>query len=118
MTAFSPLQHQVLAAMGIPLWQRPQPPTAPLTLVSDSDELSHSRLFAAVCSVLAINPAQVVKAPTAPATGRCWLISSQCVAPRLDGERLITPPWPQLTTAPAKRQLWRLLQQWLPADDA
>ncbi|MBQ1783884.1 MAG: hypothetical protein II007_09550 [Gammaproteobacteria bacterium] len=117
MTAFSPLQHQVLAAMGIPLWQRPQPPAAPLTLIDDSDDLASSRLLAAVCALLAIHPAQVVKAATAPAAGRCWLISSQCAAPRLDGERLITPPWPQLTTAAAKRQLWRLLQQWLPAND-
>lgn len=118
MTAFSPLQQQVLAAMGIPLWQRPSPPAVPLTLIADDGALARSRLFAGVCTLLAINPAQVVMATTAPASGRCWVVSRQCAVPRLDGERLITPPWPQLTSAAAKRQLWRLLQQWLAADDA
>lgn len=118
MSPFSSLQQQVLAAMGIPLWQPPQPAVAPLTLIADDGELVGSRLFAAVCRLLAVDSAQVVSASVAPAVGRCWIISSQCHAPRLDGERLITPPWPQLTSAAAKRQLWRLLQHWLIADDA
>lgn len=118
MTVLSPLQQHVLAAMGVPLWQPPQPAVAPLTLVADDGELARSRLFVGACRLLALDAAQVVMATTAPASGRCWVVSRQCAVPRLDGERLITPPWPQLTSAAAKRQLWRLLQQWLAADDA
>lgn len=112
MTEFSPLQRQVLDAMGIPLWQPPQPKIAPLTLVGER-QLASSGLVAGVLQTLGIATGDLAVADQPPARGRSWQFSASCSAPRLDGQHLITPPLLQLQSSANKRQLWRLLQQWL-----
>ncbi len=108
---FSALQQQVLKAMALPIWQRPELPAAPLTLIGGDALLCQSRLYGVILQLLTLEPSVVAEAASPHARGRCWLLTPDCPAPRLEGDCLITPPWPQLLQH--KRQLWQLLQSWL-----